>query len=54
MAEALDWFVEHQSEGGLWENRYKTKAKNIDTERAREGRQWVSLAICSVYKRIYG
>jgi len=54
MAEALDWFEDNQSEDGLWEDSYKKGAKRIDTERAREGRQWVSLAICRVLKRIYG
>lgn len=54
VAEALNWFVEHQSDDGLWENSYRKKAKRIDTERAREGRQWVSLAICIVFERIYG
>ena len=52
--EALEWFIEHQSDDGLWENSYRKNAKKIDTERAREGRQWVSLAICRVFKRIYG
>ena len=52
--EALDWFVEHQSDDGLWEDSYKKSAKRIDTERARKGRQWISLAICRVLKRIYG
>lgn len=54
VAEALDWFAEHQSDDGLWENSYRRNAKRIDTERSREGRQWVSLAICRVFKRIYG
>ncbi len=52
--EALDWFIEHQSDDGLWENSYRKNAKRIDTKGAREGRQWVSLAICQVLKRFYG
>jgi hypothetical protein len=51
--EALDWFVEHQCEDGLWENSYKKKAKRIDTERAREGRLWITLAVCRVFKRLH-
>lgn len=54
VTEALDWFIQHQSDDGLWENSYKKTAKKIDTEKARESRQWVSLAICRVFKRIYG
>jgi hypothetical protein len=52
--EALDWLVEHQSEDGLWENSYRRNAKKIDTERAREARHWVTLAVCRVLKRFLG
>jgi len=52
--EALDWLIEHQSEDGLWENSYRRSAKKIDTERAREARHWVTLAICRVLKRFLG
>ena len=52
--EALEWFIEHQSDDGLWENSYKRNAKKIDTERAREYRQWVTLAFCRVLKRFQG
>jgi hypothetical protein len=51
---ALDWFVENQSEDGLWENSYRKRAKKIDTERAREARHWVTLAICRVFKGFDG
>ena len=54
VAEALDWFVEHQREDGLWDDSYKKGAKRVDTPRAREGRQWISLTVCRVFKRIYG
>jgi len=46
--EGLDWFAEHQSPDGLWENSYKKGAKKYETESAAEGRLWVSLAICRV------
>ena len=52
--EALHWLIEHQSEDGLWENSYRRSAKKIDTERAREARHWVTLAICRVLKRFLG
>ena len=52
--EALDWFTEHQSEDGLWENSYRKNAKRYDTERAREARLWVTLAVCRVLKRLNG
>ena len=53
VAEALNWFATHQRGDGLWEDSYKKGAKRVDTERAREGRQWISLAICRVFKRIF-
>ena len=53
VAEALNWFATHQRGDGLWEDSYKKGAKRVDTERAREGRQWISLAICRVLKRIF-
>ena len=48
--EGLEWFTEHQSPDGLWENSYKKGAKKHETESAAEGRLWVSLAICRVLK----
>ena len=51
--EACNWFIENQSSDGLWESSYKKNAKKIDTEKAREERQWISLAVCRVLKRIF-
>jgi hypothetical protein len=49
----LTWFMDHQSEDGLWNNSYRKGAKKIETERAREGRLWVTLAICRVFHRLW-
>ena len=48
--EGLDWLDDHQSPDGLWENSYRKGAKKIETEHAAEGKLWVSLAICRVFK----
>jgi hypothetical protein len=48
--EGLEWFTEHQSPDGLWENSYKKGAKKHETESAAEVKLWVSLAICRVLK----
>ena len=54
VAEALDWFIDHQSDDGLWENSYKKNAKKIDTDKGKEGREWISYALCIIFKRLYG
>ena len=51
--EALDWFIEHQRIDGLWDGNYKKNAKKIDTEKAREERHWISLAVCRMMKKFY-
>ena len=51
--EALNWFIAHQSDDGLWENSYRRNARKIDSEWAHEHRFWVTLAICRVIKRFY-
>lgn len=44
IAEGLAWFVENQSEDGLWETGYGSG------KRAAENRHWVGLAVCRVLK----
>jgi hypothetical protein len=53
--QAVNWFIDHQGESGLWKTSYmkqdkeeKRTAKTIDRE------HWVSLAICRVMKRLCG
>ena len=54
VAKGLDWFIDNQCDDGLWDNSYKKSAKKIDTGKAREDRQWITYAICNVFKRYYG
>lgn len=50
---ALNWFIDNQEESGLWRTSY---AKDVEIENAKtkEMKLWVSLAICRVFKRLYG
>ena len=51
--EALDWLIGHQERDGLWKVSYaKANVRETDTAKRRETRQWVSLAICRVLKRL--
>jgi hypothetical protein len=50
VAEALDWLIEHQSGDGLWDYSYRKESRKIDTEKARDERRWVTLAICRVFE----
>ena len=53
VSKAIDWLVEHQEEDGLWKVSYATPdVRETETSRKRETRQWVSLAICRVLKRL--
>ena len=45
IAKGLDWFIQHQEEGGLWKAYYE-KRPEMDL--------WVSLAICRVLKYFFG
>ena len=53
VAEGLRWFIENQCNDGLWDSSYKRNVKRIDTEKAREDRQWITYAVCNVFKRFY-
>ena len=51
MRRAVDWFVDHQLESGLWRVTY-AQADNKDTPKARKIQWWITLAICRVLKRL--
>ena len=52
---ALSWFVDNQEECGLWKTSYVKEGDKEKENAAMKGmRPWVSLAICRVFKRLYG
>jgi len=52
---ALAWLIEHQEENGLWKTTYaKPGGEEKRIAKVRETKLWVSLAICRVFKRLYG
>lgn len=52
---ALKWFVDHQGRDGTWKVSYaRPGEKEKRTDKAREKKLWVSLAICRVFKRLFG
>ena len=55
IGQALTWLVDHQEESGLWKASY-AKAQETEKEaaKAQEMKPWVSLAICRVFRRLYG
>jgi hypothetical protein len=48
---ALRWLIDHQEESGLWRLSYSSIHGEIDSEKTREARLWVSLSICRIFKR---
>ena len=55
MKQALKWLVDHQEETGLWKVSYvKPQEKEKGTVKVREMKLWINLAICRVFKRLYG
>jgi hypothetical protein len=55
IGKALFWLVEHQQEDGLWKRSYaKPEKRENSTAKAQEMKRWVSLAICRVFRRMYG
>ena len=55
IANAFRWLVDHQEKDGLWRETYaKPRPKGKETEKIRSARCWVSLAICRVFRRVYG
>ena len=53
VAEALEWFIEHQEPSGLWKISYSGIHKNSENSKTRELQLWISLAILRIYKRYY-
>ncbi len=55
MQQALNWLVAHQEEGGLWRVSYvEGKERQSQTAKARGMQLWISLAICRIFRRLYG
>jgi len=55
IARAIRWLTGHQEKDGLWRETYvKPHAKGKETQKVREAGGWVSLAICRVFRRLYG
>ncbi len=50
---ALAWLAGHQEGDGLWKVTY-AKEEEKETARMREVRPWIALAICRIFKRIFG
>jgi len=51
--QALTWLVDHQEESGLWKVTY-AKEQVKETQKGKELKLWVSLAICRIFRRFYG
>jgi hypothetical protein len=52
---ALDWLRDHQEEDGLWKVSYlKPQEHEKEPAKVHATSLWVSLAICRVFKRLYG
>jgi hypothetical protein len=51
MEKALNWIIDHQEQDGLWKATY-VNGKESNNSKTTETRQWVSLAICRVLKRV--
>jgi hypothetical protein len=55
MGQALRWLVDHQEENGLWRVSYVQEQERLsEAAKAREVKVWVSLAICRIFRRLYG
>jgi hypothetical protein len=53
--EGLNWLIDHQEKNGLWKSSYaRSQEKEKETAKAGDMKRWVSLAICRVFRRLYG
>lgn len=50
---AVNWFIEHQEENGLWKTSYSSIHKNTITEKTRETQLWITFRICKILKGLY-
>jgi hypothetical protein len=51
--QGLDWFVENQQDDGLWRTSYEQSKRKRPSPREREQMEWVSIAVCRVFKRFH-
>jgi len=50
--QALNWLSDHQEESGLWKVSYASpREKEKETAKRRGMKQWISLAVCRVFRR---
>lgn len=49
---ALEWFIRHQEQDGLWKVSY-AKAQKGKVAKAAQKREWIALAICRVFERLF-
>ncbi len=54
IAGALEWFVSHQRNDGLWDASYSKIHKISDNSKTGELRLWITLSICRIFTRFYG
>jgi len=50
----LDWFVDNQQDDGLWLTSYEQAKRVVPSEKEREARLWVGLAVARVFVRLQG
>mgnify|MGYP006294900849 CR=1 FL=1 len=50
---AIQWFITHQEDDGLWNVSYSRIHKNRKNRKTELLREWVSLSICRFFKRLY-
>jgi hypothetical protein len=49
----LEWFRDHQAEDGLWKVSYMNPMeKEKETNKVKEMKLWISLAVCRIFKRL--
>jgi hypothetical protein len=54
IARALQWFVVHQQQSGLWKESYSKIHKCNENKRSKATQGWITLSICRVLKRYWG
>ncbi len=50
--QALRWLRDHQEENGLWKVTYANETSK-ESQKIKEMKFWVTLAICRIFKRFY-
>jgi hypothetical protein len=55
VARGLRWLADHQDKDGLWRETYaRPRPKGKETAKTRAAREWITLAICRLFRRISG